>query len=416
MKHLFLALSRSGWGETILGIRIAKELEQLGDVVEFIAHDTASPLFARESFAHQPISNQTAPLLQIQLDKCVADNRPDTIVLSDFYTASLFFNRARLSDQLLHGYDIPLIAIDTWDFDSSGSSIDLFTDTQRPIADWICKIPNRLIPCPIVRPDARPGVYRNLPEPIRLTTKVRNHIRSDIGIPPGEKALLFCTAQWQHAKYPSDHGGRIAELVPNLIGNYIRKLGSDVHLVHVGPRQCQFDKNIDKRYHWFPSLSPNRFDNLVASSDGVLSLNASATTIAKALVSGVPVVAVQNTVSGDTCEQVEDQLPTECSTDLHIWLKSALPIYPFSMWPLGYYNFLRPLLTDNPYSEAINLVEMLNEESVLGKLRDVLFGNDSRQAVLERQDKYVQHVAQLPSGASLVKGYADIQNSKVTCE
>jgi len=405
MKHLFLALSRAGWGETILGIRIAKELESLGDVVQFVAHDSSSPLFAREKFVHQLVSDQIAPLLQIHLDKCLADSRPNTIILSDYYTASLFLHRARLGHQFLHAYDIPLIAIDTWDYNRSGSSIDLFTDMKRPIANWICEIPNRLLPCPIIRPETQTGVYKNLQEPIQLTKKVRNHVRSDIGISSTDKALLFCTAQWQHAKYSSDHGRRIAELVPELIGNYIRKLGSDVHLVHVGPKQNLFDRIIGKRYHWFPSMAPSSFDNLFASSDALLSLNSSASTITKALVSEIPVIVLQNKIRGDTIEQVEEQLHFKLSKDLCSWIRSALPIYPFSMWPLGYYEFLRPLLTDNPYCRVINLVEMLDEESVLNNLRAVLFRKDSRYAVLERQANYVRKVSLLPSGGSLIKNY-----------
>ena len=44
MRHLVIALSPKGYGETILGLRVARELESAGEECWFVAHESARGL------------------------------------------------------------------------------------------------------------------------------------------------------------------------------------------------------------------------------------------------------------------------------------------------------------------------------------------------------------------------------------
>jgi hypothetical protein len=45
MTWLFLTLSRSGWGEAVLGLRIARRLVARGDTVVVLTHPLLASLF-----------------------------------------------------------------------------------------------------------------------------------------------------------------------------------------------------------------------------------------------------------------------------------------------------------------------------------------------------------------------------------
>jgi hypothetical protein len=93
------------------------------------------------------------------------------------------------------------------------------------------------------------------------------------------------------------------ELVPQLLYSYLTQVDSSVKLIHVGPAALQLAA-ADGRYLWMPSLSPDNFDRLLGSVDLFLSANISATTIGRAIASGVPVLVVENSCTATTTAEV----------------------------------------------------------------------------------------------------------------
>ena len=114
--------------------------------------------------------------------------------------------------------------------------------------------------------------------------------------------MLMCTAGWQHNIINPD-GRRLMELVPQLLYSYLTQVDSSVKLIHVGPAALQLAA-ADGRYLWMPSLSPDNFDRLLGSVDLFLSANISATTIGRAIASGVPVLVVENSCTATTTAEV----------------------------------------------------------------------------------------------------------------
>jgi hypothetical protein len=75
------------------------------------------------------------------------------------------------------------------------------------------------------------------------------------------------------------------------------------------------------------------------------------------------------------------------------------------VWPLGYAQFLKPLLHENPYCEAIDVVELLDEARFLRTCRNLLFDKTSRAYAKDRQAAYATQVKQLPPAADLINAY-----------
>lgn len=94
-KHLMLALSRQGFGEAILGLRLASELKKRGDDVHVLAHDS-NAILLRNGLPHLLFASHACPFFKLYLDMCIAEFKPDSILLADYFTTALFLSRPSL--------------------------------------------------------------------------------------------------------------------------------------------------------------------------------------------------------------------------------------------------------------------------------------------------------------------------------
>ncbi len=404
-SHLFLALSRKGWGEATLGVRVASELIERGDRVAFFGHESMNTLFSGGPIPFESVPEHLGPLFKILLADYLETNHVNSLILSDFMTCDGVLRGMGMDPRFLHELGPVVIAIDTWDSECTGRTADMFCGKKKSMSAWTETLSKRMIPVPIARPDRREGAYANLPEPLHLTRKVRNHVRANLGISAQDRAVFFCTAAWQQTSYGDEHGERIAAKVPRLLAAYLDRLGEAVHLIHVGPSSYDLDATLGGRYHWFPPLNAERFALMLGSSDLLLSANISATTIAKALVSDIPTVVVENSIALDSLAEAPGWFGHDPSPLVTDWLKEAAPIYPFRLWPLGLYAFLDPLLASNSYNAALEVVELLNETRFVEVTNRLLFDEQGRHDRLDRQAGYVRSVKSLPRGADIIAGY-----------
>ena len=98
-------------------------------------------------------------------------------------------------------------------------------------------------------------------------------------------------------------------------------------------------------------------------------------------------------------------LKTKPSPALHTWIEEAAPLPAFRVWPLGLYKFLEPLTRENPYTDALEMVEVLEEGALHGALEKLLFDEEARSAQRARQSAYCDEVRKLPSAGELFEGY-----------
>lgn len=403
-KHLMLLLGQRGFGETILGVRLAYELRRQGDEVYLLAHDSNLKLLNEWGPQCSTISPMASPLLQLYISSVLQKFPANSIILSDYLVTTLFFDRYRLDATLLTSFGLPIIAIDTWDSDrTSQKKIDLLMNEQSIRSLWP-DVVQPVCPVPFLAPEQSSRHYSSLPESVVVPKKIRRHLHHTLGMHDASKAVLFCTAEWQHPNYDStdDAARKCAAAVPVLVAEYLSRLGDNVHLVHVGPREFDLQGRLEGRYHWLPPLRPPDFDVLVASMDLMLSANISATTIARSIVSGVPVFVLQNSVRASSREEAQAAAPAPLSDALTRWLDNSLPLFPFALWPLGYHQLVTPLLANNPYMSALDSAEMLDEQRVEAGLRSLLFDPGAIADQQHRQILYLNQVKALPRGPQLI--------------
>jgi Family of unknown function (DUF6365) len=418
-RHLILALNTEGLGEGVLGLNLARDLLSQGDEVFFLAHESNEKLF-QKGLPYMCFTSEAAALLMFYVSMCLASFRASSIILSDYLATMLFCELAGLDPRVLMSFGVPIAAIDTWDSSKSLDHIDLFVNGFDQAIPRLHNVMS-ICPVPFLAPHPDSHFYRSLP--MRTTSRQmgRNSARKQLGLPDGAKVVLFCTAQWQHPG-PAPKRVRknttprhreylkqwhmfrhLSESLPELLAEYVARLGKQVHLVHVGPRAFPLEEIMEGRYHWRPALPPGAFDQLLSAMDLLVTANISATSISKAMVHEVPVMVLQNGVLAGSREEAEAQMPEAASPGLKAWLKRSAPFFPFALWPLGYRRFVAPLLQGNPYVGAVEVVEMLDERRVEAALYGLLFEATSRGEHAHRQACYLSQVRSLPTGAQIIR-------------
>jgi hypothetical protein len=410
--YLLVAVHNRSWGRTEMAIRVAAELCAAGDVPHFLIHSSLIPLLQDTGFDYLPVSDEMSVLVRLALDSQVRELEPAIIVYFDYLNTCNHLLQLGISEpEFLLAYDCPVASLDTWDSERTGYQFDLFGTSEgslvlgdaQPRIEQFASIPLRLIPVPIAPCDGKPGKFGCLPN---LSPDLdRAWWRGQLGMSDRDQVILFCTSDWQEVRSSNESGRHVSRLLPQLVAEYIRQLGPRVHLVHVGPKSYPLGGILGDHYHWHSPVGRSEFERLVAGSDLVLSPNVSATIIAWAIQFNVPVVVLTNSQMLRTLEEAETVAGGKLSKLVREPLHDALPVYPFALWPLGYYHFLRPLLAENAYCSAFDTMELVNERAVVSACDRLLNDPSARDEMASRQLSYVGQVRQLPTASDLLHGF-----------
>jgi hypothetical protein len=350
-------------------------------------------------FPVDELADHLGPLSKLCVESWVETERPDSIVLCDFHSCFRYFETRGVDLEFVRHLGPPVIAMDIWDGFETNTQMDLVGGDFTLRAGRVEQFTGRLVPVPMGKPSAAGG-YCSLSGAGELPRVIRHRVRQDLGIAEGDRTVLFCTAGWQHdMKHPARR--RLADALPGLLANYLSRAVPGAYFIHVGPTPLNLARHWE-RYRWIPPVSPDEFAQVLGSVDLFLSANISATTVGRAVAGDVPVLVVQNSCRAETIDEAEAVTGKRLSPWLREWVESVLPLYPFVVWPLGYAEFLKPLLCDNPFCRALNVVELLDEQRYVETLRQLLFDAEARRAAIERQMEYSAEVRKIPTAAEVI--------------
>lgn len=397
---LLLAPTPKGWGETAFAVHLGKDLIKSGWNVQALISESTGPLFHGSGIGVTAFSAATLPFLGIMLDELITSARPAAVVLCDIVTSVRAFKHVGVTPESLFSRGVRMIGVDTWDSALAGPVMDTFGSDVLDADAWIDRISRRLMPVPFLSWDAGPGVCRFFPGSSQIPAAVRRHIRRELGIGAGEKLVLFCTSAWQYGPYPSADGERLAVAVPRLVSEYLAELGPAVHLVHIGPSRYDGLLLGADRYHWMPSQRADIFEMLLASADLFLSLNISAVSTIRAVASGLPVAVLENSSQAKTEEELRRFIGGPLHPIVERHASALLPLYPFTLWPLGLKSYLEPTLDKNPFLRALRSAELLEGGRVIETLHELLFSAHAIQEIRRRQEAYRTRLMELPTPAT----------------
>ena len=393
--HLFLAAPAAAFGEVATGLRIARELVAEGDRVVFLAGADVALLFEGTGIVHRPVDAEIFSLERF-VTRLIAAERCASLTLVDVTSVYLTLDPIGVELDFLERLAIPVLALDFWNLQAAGPRWDFGRDAT-PIPPAALAFERRLLPVPLARPDAGAGVFAALPEP--AASAPRADLRAELGLGDEDRLVLWPTSRWQQPELQNwKHHARLARQVPVWVASVLARLGTRVHVLHVGPQASPAWEGWGRRYHFAGQVPAARLHGLLSAADLLLSFNTTATTSFAAIATGLPTVVVTNSRSGPA-EAILDAVP-DASEALRAWLAGAAPLHAFRLWPLGLFEFLAPVLEDNPFAETFRGVELLDEGALTETVQALLFDEQAAAAERDRQARYRERVRALPAPAA----------------
>ncbi len=402
--HLFVSLTQATYGEMVLALRVASDLSSRGDDVHVLAPSALGHFFTGGTFRHIPV--ELAPTLDLGavVKGAMSQTSYASVVLVDLTCILLTLDQLMIDVGFLTDLGRPTIALDLYNMAETDLAIDCGPTTMA-VSPLAIAFEHRLLPAPFVRPDV-PGAFCALPEIQPLGDERRRAVRGELGLSDAERLVLVGSSRYQYpdVQVMKAHQ-RAARIVPRLAFQALADLGPRVHVAHVGPAPWDGAGVLGARYHHMPAMPPPRFLDLLRSADLQLSFNTGAVTTMSAIAAGVPVVLGINSWGAKTAEELIGRLSPAPSPAWRALLDELVPVFPFRLWPQGYHRFLAPLAARNPFLEALETVEALDEAAFGEALRRLLFDPGRRRAAREAQEGYCRALRDLPRASDLVAGF-----------
>jgi hypothetical protein len=399
--HLFLASFPASRGEITLALRVAHDLHEQGDRIVFLICKTDAAIFSGKAFEFVVIDSLTP--LDNHLTELVQKYKADSLLLVDLHSNSVWLQSTYQGKWFFEQKLVPVLALDIYHLFNARLRGDVFVDQEWDLS-YLSFIPQaRISPVPLISPDACGDVYNSLPPSVEVEEHRKKEIRKELGIGETEKLILVVGAQWQApAEWKNIHARRMAIFIPTLITYYVSRIDAQVRVVHIGPQPYHIHKNLSGRYLWLNQVDQQHFYALLSSADLFLTPNVVGTTLSTVLSVGLPMVVIKNSVNAKTVDEALSKIPGKASDELMKWLSANVPVFPHQAWPLGYYNLVARLFENNPFCETFLNVELFHEDAVIEACTKLLFDENERRAILEKQAQYVSRVRSLPRGADLI--------------
>lgn len=401
MKHLFLAPLPGSFGEALHGIRLAAELCAAGDDVVFLASAELKPVLGSTMPGLRYGSiDRALPRLGEAVLELLAKERFSSLALVDLAAVYKAFTAYGLDPASITHAGVPVIALDAWNLSASGlrwdyGPEDYVIDAERLAA---MEVRRRMVPVPFARPEGIAGAYNALPRIPALTAAERARVRSELGMSGSEPLVLWPSAPWQHRRAQvAPELRRLADAVPELVAEHLAALPFPVRILHVGLEPYASAAVLGSKYRHLPPVPKEVFARLLGTADLLLSCNAAATTLGSALAAGLPVLLGTSSARGDSVAAVATAASFPLTSRVADWVARTLPLRPFRAYPLSLYDFLTPVLRDNPCYAALTTVELLDAGAFTAACAALLFDPAYRADQIAKMAQLCELIRKLPS-------------------
>lgn len=364
MKFLFIVTSYWAYGELQIAMDFAAKLADLGHGVMFLVPPSHVEKVRTNHFSYRTLIPNGAALNRIIFLDIEDSFKPSFVVLSDFLNYAFCETHFGLREDDLSIFSGRIGAFDLYNFSLAGKKIDTYGFRSKEISKLNTdKYDFLLQPCPVnqIIEDKKKNCfrYRIFDSIVARTKNEYKEARIKFDIKSSEKLIVMTGAVWQSSFKPYDEVKEMVSAVDDVIIQMVQRLPQNYRVFWVGPRHREFPRELTQVRH-IKSLQPPQFQMLVDSADVFVSSNYISTSMVRAALRGVPVVLLGNSFlkrQGE-CRSLAFQRKPDRVENMNV-------IYPFRMFPVGWYSFLEPAVRGNSFYELTKCVEVFDDSEVL---------------------------------------------------
>ncbi|MEW5923969.1 MAG: DUF6365 family protein, partial [Candidatus Zixiibacteriota bacterium] len=306
MKVLFVAPVEVGSGETITTIHMAKMLIDSGDDVFFLASEFARK-FIEKQYPGRVKDLDTDFNQNIKLWRMtIKEYKPDIIIFADyplmfFSSGSAAFVDEENQLEILSGTDAILATLDHTGFGQGARGVFFgpphisFNYEQWPDLPDSMQI---MLPCPMNEPGdvtGRKGLpFRYRDVPLRISDRRRREIRARFLERNDDFLLFHCVSNWAW-RQANQIGIPLYHFYPEILDTHMGRGGRPITIVSVNNGRLLTTPGDSKNnYINLPVISQDEFQELLLSSDLMITENGMSISLGLAICGHIPCVSFQN--------------------------------------------------------------------------------------------------------------------------
>ncbi|MFY1632989.1 DUF6365 family protein [Solwaraspora sp. WMMB335] len=395
---LFVGLGHLSNGDLSIAADFARQLPADEFDVGFVTAPGTAPYVRGFGLTAYPLEAEAPERNRETFDRLMTELRPELLVAADAFTLDYSTGWSGLSMGLLRErYDTALASFDQYDYPAADYLVDFYTGhrSRFPRLFDLCDLVIRNSPL-------------NRPVPGGPSVAVTRMVcGGSAPLPatrrrPAEPPTVFLTnSRWEHVNVVrSPEMAQLILTMPRIIHSHLAALRRPLRVVHVGPARWDFPVADQIDYHYRSRLTPAEFHGLLAGADLYLTGNVVSVTLTQAVLAGVPSLVLQN-------YKTLDLAALTASGSAPSWLVAAAPElsvgYPFRIFPWGWYEFLGPVLSDNPYVDCFLTAGIFQRRRVLQAMTELLDDSTVRAGLGERQADLLDRLDRLPPAAEALR-------------
>ena len=410
LRLLVLGCSALSTGELTIALDWVRRCTRAIDL-HLLVPATVAPHLAWAGRVHPyPQAGRATALAAMQsaIDAC----RPDLLLVADL----LLFHGAphevgaSLEPVLHHALArCRVAALDLYDWDAHVGVLECYGKVRFAAAPPLPPAVARLMPSPYLPPGRSAsgrGRYAMVSDGQPGDAATKEAVRRELNVEG--PLVLTLTSPWQHvAQGLADAAGvtrHFPALMLRLLDEAARR-GGRATLVHLGPAPMTVPADVlHLRYVHVAQLPPDRFSRLLGATDLVLTPNCIASSAVRGASMRVPCAALRLDADGVAPvgrgfslaagrRLAAGRADTRAQRALAAFLRDAVPLYGFLVWPLGLRRVMRTILQDNPFGAIQAHFDVGDADGTVEGLARLLGDEGARDEIREAQGRYFATLA-----------------------
>ena len=370
MRLLFIVTSFWAYGELQIAMDFATGMKNAGNAVQFLIPPSHTKKVESKGFSYQVLIPNAGKLNRILFQDIELTYQPTHIVLSDFLNYAFCERHYGVTEKDITLYSGLIGTFDLYDFALAGKQVDTYGFRAKEMAKLnIDSYDFLLQPCPVNQTDSKKNAnifrYRMFQDICPRTEEEKEKARTFFKIAEEEKIILMTGAVWQSSFRPYAKVKQIVETVDNAVLKLIEGLPKTYKIYWIGPR-CSPFSNKDNRIKQIDSLPAEQFEMLADAADVFLSMNYISTSMVRAALHGIPVVLLGNSFVKRDGKQWS--LENRKNNSIVAGMEE---VYPFRMFPVGWYSFLKPTVQKNSFYQLTKCTEIFETTNVIETVKQM---------------------------------------------
>lgn len=383
MNVAFIVTSYWAYGELLISVQFAKRIRKYGFEPYFFIPPSHELILNQEGMKYATFYPKLGRINEVLLKDYENRCHPEFIILSDFLNYNFCEKHYGLTKESLKIFRGKLGTFDNFDWTIEKRSMDTYgfsasIASKVEIKDYGFQ----LIPCPIGNAqgsNTEDKFYYPLNDTyIEYNEETKARAREVLGLPKNKPMILTTSAMWQETYKLYPRVVSFTEQVKQCYDTIIKKMSSEAIIINIGKEDDKGVYEGNENIITIDHLPPKLFDEYAMACYLFLTRNITSTTLGKIASAGIPSLVLINSFDKDTIGESYQNREEKVSIDL----------YPYRMYPVGWYHFLDPLYHNNPYMEIVQEEEILLVDRVLETIHKMLYEETYRENIQSMAKNY----------------------------